>query len=123
MVERFNRRIAEAIAREPKRGGDRRLFASHDDRNDVLYHFVHDYNRTRLKCLDYQSPLQRLTNLPQDNTCAGMTARDSAQTHLALGDALDLARAKMLPIANSDCTRADDSLQSLRDIVRNLIGA
>ena len=48
MVERFNRRIAEAIGREDKRGSARRTFICHADRDAFLGKFVYDYNRTRL---------------------------------------------------------------------------
>ena len=72
MVERFNRRIAEAIGRENKRGSGHRLFASHDDRNAFLNQFVHDYNHTRLKCLGYVAPLEALANLAEHNTKAGI---------------------------------------------------
>ena len=75
LVERFNRRIVEAIGRQPKRGRAHRLFASRQDRDAFLTRFVDDYNRTRLKCLGYLSPLQALTNLPGPNTFAGMTRR------------------------------------------------
>jgi transposase len=71
LVERFNRRIAEAIGREPKRGIAHRLFVSHADRDTFLNRFVHDYNRTRLKCLDYLAPIQALANPPGHNTQAG----------------------------------------------------
>lgn len=71
MVERFNRRIAEAIGRQAKRGSGHRHFVSHADRDAFLYRFVADYNRTRLKCIDYQSPAQLLANLPGPNTKAG----------------------------------------------------
>lgn len=71
LVERFNRRIAEAIGREPKRGIARRLFRSHSDRDTFLIGFVNNYNRTRLKCLDYLAPLEALANLPGPNTNAG----------------------------------------------------
>jgi IS30 family transposase len=71
LVERFNRRIAEAIGREPKRGIARRLFRSHSDRDTFLIGFVNNYNRTRLKCLDYLAPLEALANLPGPNTHAG----------------------------------------------------
>ena len=71
LVERFNRRIAEAIRRQPKRGGAHRLFTSHADRDDFLNRFVHDYNRTRLKCLGYRAPIQALNNPPGPNTLAG----------------------------------------------------
>jgi len=70
LVERFNRRIVEAIGREPKRGIAHRLFASHADRDAFLAAFVHDYNRTRLKCLGYLAPLQAVTNPPGPNTKA-----------------------------------------------------
>ena len=74
LVERFNRRIAEAIARQPKRGTAHRLFRDRADRDAFLEGFVHDYNRTRLRCLDYKSPLQALlnacNNLPGHNTFA-----------------------------------------------------
>ena len=71
LVERFNRRIAEAIGREEKRGSARRTFVDHADRNAFLSKFVHDYNRTRLKCLGYKAPIQALANLPGPNTKAG----------------------------------------------------
>jgi len=73
LVERFNRRIVDAIGREPKRGIARRLFRSHPDRDAFLTRFVHDYNRTRLKCLDYLAPIEALANLPGPNTHAGTT--------------------------------------------------
>ena len=73
LVERFNRRIADAIGREPKRGIARRTFPCHADRGAFLKRFVHDYNRTRLKCLGYLAPLEALANLPGPNTFAGMT--------------------------------------------------
>jgi transposase InsO family protein len=71
VVERFNRRIAEAIGREKKRGIAHRLFASHDDRDAFLTRFVHDYNHTRPKCLGYQAPKQFLDNLTGPNTSRG----------------------------------------------------
>lgn len=73
LVERFNRRIAEAIGHQPKRGAGHRLFRDRADRDAFLDGFVRDYNRTRLKCLDYRSPiqaLQALDNLPGHNTKA-----------------------------------------------------
>jgi Integrase core domain len=72
LVERFNRRIAEAIGREPKRGIAHRTFACQADRNAFLSRFVEDYNRTRLKCLSYRAPLEVLANLPGPNTKAGI---------------------------------------------------
>jgi transposase-like protein len=83
LAERFNRRIAEAIGRQPKRGIAHRRFASHADRDAFLYRFVNDYNHTRLKCLGYLAPSQVLNNPPGPNTKAG--------THTLLPR--DLARA------------------------------
>jgi transposase-like protein len=71
MVERFNRRLAEAIGREPKHGSARRTFLCHADRDAFLNRVVADYNRTRLKCLGYLAPLEALANLPGPNTFAG----------------------------------------------------
>jgi transposase InsO family protein len=72
VVERFNRRIAEAIGRETKRGRGHRLFASNADRDAFLTRFVHDYNYTRLKCLRYRAPKQALANLTGPHTFAGI---------------------------------------------------
>jgi len=71
LVERFNRRIAEALGREPKRGIAHRTFACQADRDAFLRRFVADYNRTRLKCLGYLAPIEALANLPGPNTQAG----------------------------------------------------
>jgi transposase len=73
LVERFNRRIAEAIGREEKRGSARRTFTCHADRDAFLSKFVHDYNRTRLKCLGYRAPIQALANPTGPYTFAGTT--------------------------------------------------
>lgn len=72
LVERFNRRIVDAIGRQPKRGTAHRLFASNNQRNNFLLGFVSDYNRTRLKCLGYLAPIQALANPPGPNTKAGV---------------------------------------------------
>jgi hypothetical protein len=73
MVERFNRRIADAIRIQPKRGTAHRLFRDRADRDAFLEGFVDHYNRTRLRCLNYRSPsqaLKALDNLPGPNTKA-----------------------------------------------------
>lgn len=69
MVERFNRRLGEHLAARPKRprGQDRR-FSSHNERNQYISDFVNAYNNTQLKCLNYQAPIQMLTNLTGHNT-------------------------------------------------------
>ncbi len=79
LLERFNRRIVEAIARQPKRGSANRLFASHAERDAFLLGFVNDYNRTRLKCLGYRAPNQALANPTGHNTKAGMTDANAAR--------------------------------------------
>ena len=83
LVERFNRRIVEAIGCEPKRGIAHWLFTSHEDRYAFLNRFVTDYNRTRLKCLGYLAPIQALTNPPGPNTCARILAVER-QRHAAV---------------------------------------
>jgi len=72
MVERFNRRINDAIARKAKIAANsgQNSFTSHKERNEFLATFVYNYNRTRLKCLNYSSPLQELYNHTEDYTQA-----------------------------------------------------
>jgi transposase InsO family protein len=74
LVERFNRRLAEAVAAKPAiaRNDGKNKFASHAQRNAFLYAFVADYNRTRLKCLNYRAPADALRNHPGPNTKAGI---------------------------------------------------
>ena len=74
MVERFNRRLGEAIAGAPRFRDDARrrgTFASHGEREAFLLDFVAAYNHTRLRCLAYQTPIQLLNNQLGDNTQAG----------------------------------------------------
>jgi transposase InsO family protein len=73
MVERFNRRLAEALRNAPpaNRNAGKNRFAGHDQRNQFILDFVHAYNRTRLRCLGYTAPIQALTNPPEHNTQAG----------------------------------------------------
>lgn len=73
MVERFNRRLNEALALVPKQPTGKKHFASHQARNAFILTFVANYNRTRLRCLDGLSPAMALSNLTEDNTFAGMT--------------------------------------------------
>lgn len=73
MVERFNRRIGDAIAgaahfqEDPNR---RRTFTSHAERTAFILTFVNAYNHTRLRCIKYKTPNQILTNQREDNTQA-----------------------------------------------------
>jgi len=73
MVERFNRRIGEALASRAATGANagRNRFTSHDERNAFLYDVVARYNRTRLQCLGYTAPAEQLANLTKQYTCAG----------------------------------------------------
>ena len=72
MVERFNRRIAEAIRSQPAAGNaGKNKFTSHDQRDAFLKTFVDTYNKTRLKCLDYKAPAETLANQTEHNTKAG----------------------------------------------------
>ena len=74
MVERFNRRIGEQLERLPRNAaGHHKRFETHQQRNEYLMLFVRNYNRTRLKCLDYKAPIEAVTNLAEHNTKAGMT--------------------------------------------------
>ena len=71
MVERFNRRLSEAMhALPPARDNSRHAtrFRSHAERAVFLHTFVDNYNHTRLRCLDYNAPLKVLANLTKDNT-------------------------------------------------------
>lgn len=73
MVERFNRRIAQAIAATPQTSlnGGKNRFASAAERTAYLLDFVHAYNRTRLKAIGYLAPQQALDNQAEHYTKAG----------------------------------------------------
>ena len=64
MVERFNRRINEAIANKEKttENQGKNTFLSHHERNQFIHNFVDNYNKTRLRCLEYKAPLESLAN-------------------------------------------------------------
>jgi len=90
LVERFNRRLGEALRSRPpaRRNRGKNRFETHAERDAFLQRFVHDYNRTRLKCLGYLAPLQALNNPPGSNTCAGVTGRRRGPLTSSDGDAL-----------------------------------
>jgi hypothetical protein len=68
MVERCNRRLGEHLARMPQnRAAHHRRFLDHAERDAYLHTFVADYNRTRLRCLDYQAPAELLAKLAGHN--------------------------------------------------------
>ncbi|AZU03816.1 transposase ISRme5 [Glycocaulis alkaliphilus] len=73
MAERFNRRLQEHLDAHPPNGRNqgRNCFDTHEQRNAYIRNFVQNYNRTRLRCLGYQSPLEILNNLTEHNTEAG----------------------------------------------------
>lgn len=74
MVERFNRRLSEAIRALPQARDNARIrthFQSNTQRTRFLQTFVADYNRTRLRCLGYKAPIDILNNLTEDNTEGG----------------------------------------------------
>jgi transposase InsO family protein len=75
MVERFNRRLGEHLNRVPQnRAAHHRRFLDHAERDAYLHTFVADYNRTRLRCLDYQAPAELVAKLTGHNTKAGVQA-------------------------------------------------
>ena len=65
-VERFNRRLGEALKSAPSNGENsgRNKFSTHSERNKFIMAFVDNYNRTRLRCLRYKAPREALNNLP-----------------------------------------------------------
>jgi transposase InsO family protein len=73
MVERFNRRLAEALDSHPRTAANagKNRFDNHAQRNAFIQNFVHHYNRTRLRCLGHKAPAELLPNLPGHNTFAG----------------------------------------------------
>ncbi len=64
MVERFNRRISEALAQQEKikEDSERSCFSTHEQRNKFMYRFASNYNKTRRQCLKQLSPTQVLLN-------------------------------------------------------------
>ena len=73
MVERFNRRISDAIKAHPNtlRNQGKNKFNTHEEREQFILQFVENYNLTRLRCLDYKSPTEIIHNLTEGNTQAG----------------------------------------------------
>jgi transposase InsO family protein len=104
MVERFNRRIGEAISgamqfrKDPHRRG---TFQSHAERAAFLTDFVDAYNRTRLRCIGYKTPSELLNNQIGDNTWAG------AETRLPRGD----ERSEIVRWGLLNKSRVSDSLR------------
>lgn len=83
MVERFNRRLSEILRALPKareNSRHRTHFLSAEERTAFLMRFAQDYNRTRLRCLNYTAPLEALNNLTKDNTLGGRLCDISSRT-------------------------------------------
>lgn len=74
MGERFNRRLSEAIRTRPQSRRNSR-FASNREREEFLLIFANNYNRTRLRCLNYKAPAEVLTSHTRDNTREGQARR------------------------------------------------
>lgn len=74
MVERFNRRISEAIAAKPltENNSGRNAFHNNQERDAFIHGFVERYNKTRLRCLEYKAPAEMIANHAKHNTCASM---------------------------------------------------
>ena len=98
LVERFNRRLAEAIAARHSvaRNEGKNKFLSHAERNVFLQRFVAGYNKTRLKCLHYRAPAELLLNPPGPNTKAGTHA--SRRKRSGPASLPDAARLRAFPI-------------------------
>ena len=58
--------------RQLNRAAHHRRFLDHAERDAYLHTFVADYNRTRLRCLNYQAPAELLAKLSGRNTQAGV---------------------------------------------------
>jgi transposase-like protein len=73
MAERFNRRLGDALGSYPRSTANagKNRFDNHAKRDAFIETFVHDYNRTRLRCLAHKAPAELIANLPGHNTCAG----------------------------------------------------
>jgi transposase InsO family protein len=87
MVERFNRRLGEAVAAKTSiaRNEGKNKFLTHVQRDAFLHNFVESYNHTRLRCLDYQAPAALISNPPGHNTKAGIRPGERSELTLMLG--------------------------------------
>lgn len=77
------------------RNGGKNKFDTHDERNAFIHALVHDYDRTRLRCLNYVTPLQALANQPAHNTigdCSLCRLVDILELRIAIGMACSLKR-------------------------------
>lgn len=73
MVERFNRRLGEALQEKPllAKNSRKNRFDTNEERNQYIRTFIERYNRTRLKCLDYEAPLASLSKHTKQYTYEG----------------------------------------------------
>ena len=70
LVEPFNRRLNEAIARKTRRQDNhgKRRFHAHQDRNRFITRFARNSNRARLQRLNYQAPKLSLDKHAEQRT-------------------------------------------------------
>ena len=88
MVERFNRRLSDAIRALPQardNGRHRTHFITNADRTAFLLTFAHNYNRTRLRCINYKAPLDVLNNQTEHNTEACFSRTNCSHRVTPLG--------------------------------------
>ncbi len=81
MVERFNRRVNEAIGRKEKiyKNSGKNSFYCHEERNRFIRDFIDGYNKTRLRCLNYNAPILLLhSNHTEYNTCGDFFSEGGA---------------------------------------------
>ena len=62
MVERFNRRLEEALENHPpaNTNAGKNRFRDHAQRNDFIHTLANGYNRTRLPFLGHKAPSAKL---------------------------------------------------------------
>jgi hypothetical protein len=62
VIDKIHKRLNEAIRQHPIAVKHRSRFKEEAERTRYIEEFVYAYNRTRLKCLQYQTPLEHLEN-------------------------------------------------------------
>jgi len=104
MVERFNRRLAEAMRNHPAAGTNRgkNKFISHHQRNAFLHRVVTAYNLTRLQCLRYLYPAEVLHNHTEGNTKVGEALGWFENGLGALASSLSLYRRRPVSTVSMD---------------------
>lgn len=78
MVERFNRRLNQVLRKAPianPNNSRNNHFTTHEQRNRFIKNFVKNYNNTRLRSIQYQTPNQLLSNHTELYTSEGCPSR------------------------------------------------